>query len=53
MQITCGQRMLAGARPQAADSGVNHTSTPADSTLLAGATAIFAELCFFSDVNRK
>ena len=53
MKITCGQRVLAGARPWAADGRVNHPSTPAESTLLAGIVAIFAELCFFFDVNRK
>lgn len=54
MKITCGQRVLDGARPWAADRRVNHPSTPAKSTLLAGVVAIFAELCFFFfDVNRK
>jgi len=43
----CGQRVLAGAGPRAAGGRVNHPSAPAESTLLAGVAAIFAELCSF------
>lgn len=49
MKITCGQKVQAGASRR-----VSHPSTPAESTLLAGAAAAFAELGVFNwDVNGK